>query len=209
MGNVFTNIIKSIFGKKSNEHVTRQNDTCDNDENKNYLDFDLIEKKQFIHLESAYQNQEFVFRRATENNRLVLGELLEPILKVNKSTLLSMAVAYRLGDFGDAVKECVIKNPEDIWNYDLFSCVLKNKTDEGHYTNGTFHETTLIVKTKEKNCIFVLTSLGGLDTIKYMRVSVLSPDNSKEDDKTGEVEETPGESETDNNSGSTGWLPWV
>ena len=182
MGNVFSNIIKSIFGNNSKRDVTRQNDTSGNNDNKKYLDFELLEKKEFVHLESAYQNQEVVFRRATETNRLVLGELLEPILKVNKSSLLSMAVAYRLGDFGDAVKECVIKNPEDIWNYDLFSCVLKNKTDEGHYTNGTFHETTLIVKTKEKNCIFVLTSLGGLDTIKYMRVSVLSPDNSIEDD---------------------------
>lgn len=28
-------------------------------------------------------------------------------------------------------------------------------------------------------------------------------------DENGEVEETPGEGETDNNSGSTGWLPWV
>lgn len=29
------------------------------------------------------------------------------------------------------------------------------------------------------------------------------------DDYNGEVEETPGEGESDNNSGSTGWLPWV
>ena len=95
-----------------------------------------------------------------------------------------MAIAYRLGDFGDTVYECVIKNPEEIQNFDLFSCVLKNKTDEGHYTKGIFHETTLIVKSKENNCILVLSSLGGPDTIKYMRVSVLSPDNSKEDDGT-------------------------
>ena len=66
----------------------------------------------------------------------------------------------------------------------MFSCVLKNKTDEGHYTKGIFHETTLIVKSKDNNCILVLSSLGGPDTIKYMRVSVLSPDNSKEDDGT-------------------------
>ena len=34
-------------------------------------------------------------------------------------------------------------------------------------------------------------------------------DGQTPDDNNGEVEETPGESETDNNSGSTGWLPWV
>jgi hypothetical protein len=182
MGNLITNIIKSIFGNKSNDNVTRQNDISDNDDYDHYFDFDLIEKKEFIHLESAYQNQKYVFRRATESNRLILGELIEPILKVNKSSLLSMAVAYRIEGAGDPIEESVINSAEDIWNYDLFSCILKNKTDEGHYTKGMFHETTLIVKTNERNCIFVLTSLGGPDTFKYMRVSVLSPDNSIEDD---------------------------
>lgn len=49
-------------------------------------------------------------------------------------------------------------------------------------------------------CSFFLVSCTIVDDMN---------DNSKEDDKTGEVEETPGEGETDNNSGSTGWLPWV
>lgn len=44
MGNLITNIIKSIFGNKSNDDVTRQNDTSDNDDNKHYLDFDLLPK---------------------------------------------------------------------------------------------------------------------------------------------------------------------
>ena len=56
-------------------------------------------------------------------------------------------------------------------------------------------------------CIFFLVSCTIVDDMN---------DNSKEDDQTGEVEETPGEGEetpsegeSDNNSGSTGWLPWV
>ena len=184
MGNFLTNIIKSIFGNKSIDNATSQNNTNDNDHNKQFLDFDLIEKKQYIHLESAYQNQEYVFRRATESKRLFLGELLEPIFKVSKSSLLSMAIAYRIDGAGDQIEESVIGNSEDIWNYDLFSCILKHKTDDGHFTQGMFHETTLIVKTNERTCIFVLTSLGGPKTIKYMRVSVLSPDNSIDDDGT-------------------------
>lgn len=182
MGNALTNFIKSIFKNKSNDKTVSQNDTSENINDKHYLDFDLIDKKNYIHLESAYKNQKYVFRRATESNRLVLGELLQPILKVNKSDLISMAIAYRLGISENTVEECVITNPEEIWNYDLFSCILKNKTNEGHYTHGMFHETTLIVNAIEQKCIFVLSSLGGTETIKYMRVSVLSPDNSKEDD---------------------------
>ena len=183
MSNVLTNLIKSIFGNKSNDNVVPQNVTSENDD-KHYLDFDMLVKKTFVHLESAYQNQEYVFRRAIETNRIILGELLEPILQVSKSSVISMAVAYRIEEAGDPIEEYVINNCDDIWNYDLFSCILKNKTDEGHFTQGMFHETTLIVKTNKRNCIFVLTSLGGSETIKYMRVSVLSPDNSVEDDGT-------------------------
>lgn len=77
MGNMLIKIIKSVFGKKSNDDVTIQNEVSDKEDN-HYLDFDLIEKKEYIHLESTYQNQEYVFRRATESNCLVLGEFLNP-----------------------------------------------------------------------------------------------------------------------------------
>lgn len=182
MANMFSKIIRSVFGNKSSDNVIAKNDSSDNDDGKYYLDFDLIEKKEFIHLESAYQNQEYVFRRATESNRLVLGEILEQVFNIEKSSILSMAVAYRLGDFGNDITEKILEAPNDIWNFDMFSCILKNKTDEGHYTKGLFHETTLIVRTKIRSCIFILSSLGGPDTVKYMRVSLLSPDNSSSDD---------------------------
>ena len=182
MANMFSKIIRCVFGNKSSDNVIAKNDSSDNDDGKYYLDFDLIEKKEFIHLESAYQNQEYVFRRATESNRLVLGEILEQVFNIEKSSILSMAVAYRLGDFGNDITEKILEAPNDIWNFDMFSCILKNKTDEGHYTKGLFHETTLIVRTKIRSCIFILSSLGGPDTVKYMRVSLLSPDNSSSDD---------------------------
>ena len=182
---VFLNKIKGIFGNKSNDQVTSKNNTSDHDGHK--IDMDFVFQRDFISLESAYQNQKYVFRRATENHRIALGELLES-LQLDKSSLLSMAVAYRLGGYDDAEEQRVVKSPEDIWNFDLFSCILKRKVDEGHYTMGMFHETTLIVKAKKMNCILVLTSLGGSKTYKYMRVSVLAPDNSIEDD--GRSEQT-------------------
>jgi hypothetical protein len=83
MGNVFNNIIKSIFGNKSNDNVSRKNDNRDNDDNNHYSDIDLTEKKEVVYLESAYQNQTYVFRRATESNRLILGALIKQILKLN------------------------------------------------------------------------------------------------------------------------------
>ena len=146
MANMFSKIIRSVFGNKSSDNVIAKNDSSDNDDGKYYLDFDLIEKKEFIHLESAYQNQEYVFRRATESNRLVLGEILEQVFNIEKSSILSMAVAYRLGDFGNDITEKILEAPNDIWNFDMFSCILKNKTDEGHYTKGLFHETGVLLR---------------------------------------------------------------
>lgn len=181
--------MKRIFGNKSNDQVTSKNNSSNDERHKS--DTKLAEQKQFIYFESAYQHQEYVFRRATETHRITLGELLES-LQLDKSSLLSMAVAYHLwyhddvcyhlGCHGDEMEQRVVKSPEDIWNFDLFSCILKRKDDEGHYTMGMFHETTLIVKTKNMNWIFVLTSLGGFNAYKYMRVSMLAPDNSTEDD---------------------------
>lgn len=175
-------IIRSIFGHRSSNDAIAKDDTNDNDARMHYLDFGLMEKEEFVYLESAYQNQEYVFRRSTESNRLVLGEILEKVFNLEESSILSMAVACRLEYCGNDTTENIVEVPNDIWNFDLFSCILKNKTEEGHYTKGMFHETTLIVKTKIRNYIFVLSSLGGSDVVTYMRVSLLSPDNSSEDD---------------------------
>lgn len=144
------------------------------------LDFDLIQKKEFIYLESAYQNQELIFRRSTDSDRLTLGELIEGLMKIDKSSLELMAVIYRMAE-GNTTEETLLKDSDTIWNFDLFSCILKKKLD-GHYTMGMFHETTLVLKTTERNIILILTSLGGSLTMKYMRVSLMSPDNSADDD---------------------------
>ena len=144
------------------------------------LDFDLIQKKEFIYLESAYQNQELIFRRSTDSDRLTLGELIEGLMKIDKSSLELMAVIYHMSE-GKTTEETLLKDSDTIWNFDLFSCILKKKLD-GHYTMGMFHETTLVLKTTERNIILILTSLGGSLTMKYMRVSLMSPDNSEEDD---------------------------
>lgn len=145
------------------------------------IDFDLMADKTFIHYESAYRNQEIVLRRSTEKSRLTLGEVLKKLFNENVSTIKSMAIAYRQAEFGSDVNESLISDKSAIWNFDLFSCILKTKVD-GHYTMGMFHETTLIVNCSSRRYIMTLTSLGGIDTIKYMRVSLSSPDNKTIDD---------------------------
>ncbi len=178
-------IIKRLFGKEedtkeiSSESNPSQGKTRTGEEK--YIDFDLMDDKAFIYYESAYRHQVIVLRRSTEGNRITLGEVLEALFKEETSSVASMAVAYRIADTGEDISETVITNKSEIWNFDLFSCILKRKVDD-HYGKGLYHETTLIVNCKSRRYIMTLTSLGGIETIKYMRASVLVPDNQNEDD---------------------------
>lgn len=170
---------KKLFGKK--ERNSEQ--SCQTTPNKQYIDFDMLHNKELVHLESAYRHQEIVFRRATDNNRITLGEILTGLFKTERTSIESLAVMYRLGFMNDdKAEELIFNDQETIWNYDIFACILKNKTEDGHYTQGLFHETTLVVKCKENNYILAITSLGGIDTLKYLRVTLMSPDNSDGDD---------------------------
>lgn len=181
-------IIKSLFGKTEEpekvftgsytNHPTQDRPLTD--EQKNY-NFELMMDKSFIHQESAYRHQAIVLRRATEGNRLTLGEVLSEVAKEEESSVQSMAVAYRMAGFATEPSESIITDKSAIWNFDLFSCILKRKVD-GHYSQGMFHETTIVVNCRSRRYIMMLTSLGGINTIKYMRVSMLIPDNQAEDD---------------------------
>ena len=177
---------KKLFGKK--EDASKQSNQAVSDEqpenDKHYIDFDVMHKQVLAHLESAYRHQEIVFRRATENNRITLGEILAGLFKIDSSSIESMAVMYHHLEFmkEKTVDETVLYDTDAIWNYDLFACILKNKTEDGHYTQGLFHETTLVVKCKEGNYILTIISLGGIDTLKYLRVTLMSPNNSETDD---------------------------
>lgn len=181
-------LIKTIFGKKEEpmtdtqgrhtHHPTPERELTDEEKG---LNFDLLTDKMFIHNEAAYRNQEIIVRRATENNRLTLGEVLSQLFDEKSTSVKSMAIAYRLAHFGEDVSETIIEDANEVWNFDLFSCILKRKLD-GHYTMGSYHETTLIVNCTTKRYIMTLTSLGGIDTVKYMRATLLVPDKKDTDD---------------------------
>lgn len=168
---MISKFINKIFGKKE-------------EKSSNVFDFDLMHKQTFVHLESAYRHQNISFRRASEDDRITLGEVIVKLFTdVKKSEVLSMAIMYRLAMADNKeTQEVIIEDVDNIWNYDLFSCILKNKDEEGHYTLGMYHETTLVVKCTSQNIILTLTSLGGIDTLKYMRVTLLSPSANISDD---------------------------
>jgi len=146
------------------------------------IDFDALTKKSFVRLESAYRHQHVVFRRSTEDNRITLGEILDEMFDVKRETLTSLAVVSRSMRSEEPPTETVINDAEAIWHFDLFGCVLRDKGEDGYYTMGMSTETVLIVKSSARCVLLSIISLGGVDAIKYMRVTVLAPDNSALDD---------------------------
>lgn len=179
-------LLKKLFGssERNESHLpSNQQDVVEEDGSlSNAFDLDVLELKTFICLESAYRNQQIVLRRSYENDRITLGEVLQTIFKIEKFDIESLAVVYRENNVDTPVEEKIIYNTDEIWNYDLFGLVLRRKSDEGHYTMGMMHENIFFVKTKQRNFIITFISLGGNEKVKYMRVSVLSPDNKELDD---------------------------
>ena len=169
--------IFDLFKKKKEEVQETPNQEVQDEQpedDKHFIDFDLMHKKELVHLESAYMNQEIVLRRSTEANRIILGEILKGLFNMELSSIKSMAYIYRL-DYGNekTLVEKIISDLDEIWNFDLFACCLKNKTEDGHFTHGLFHENTIIIDTIERTVILTITSLGGIDTLKYLRVTLL------------------------------------
>ena len=104
-------IFKKIFGKKdeSSEQSCQTTDLNGQpEEGKHYIDFDLLHNKELVHLESAYRHQEIVFRRATETNRITLGEILTGLFKTERTSIESLAIMYRLGFMNDDKAEELI-----------------------------------------------------------------------------------------------------
>lgn len=185
---MISKIINKLFGKKeepvtSTEERHTHHPTPDREltNEEKVFNFDLMTDKSLIYHESAYRHQEIIVRRATENNRLTLGEVLSQLFGEKSTSVKSMAIAYRSAESRTDASETIIEDTNEIWNYDLFSCILKRKYN-GHYTMGMFHETTLVVNCTTNRYIMALTSLGGIDTVKYMRASLLVPDNNVTDD---------------------------
>ena len=50
MANMFSRIIRSILGNKISDDVIAKNQASDDADGKHYIDFDLIEKTEFIFL---------------------------------------------------------------------------------------------------------------------------------------------------------------
>ena len=147
---------------------------------------EMLAKKHYMELESAYLHQRIVIRRSMAEDRLTLGDILQQLFpQMDESSLLTMAVAYRSGaSYQGATKEMVIDDASDIWRFDVFAPFVGNKTGGKQlFPKLRCPETTLILKTIQQQIIMSLNFVGRNGDEYYMiRATILVPDCSMSDD---------------------------
>lgn len=142
----------------------------------NFLDLDELMMQMFVRHESVYQHQSIRFERSTKENRITLGTILSKLFNMNEQDVISMGVCeYVTLSHGKNKNNTTINNQESIWNFDIWSCVLKNKNADGHYVNLPDNTTILMIKTNTRNCIVVINGRCGGTTEKYLRMTVMMP----------------------------------
>lgn len=130
----------------------------------------------FVRHESICQHQPIRFERSTEKHRITLGEILSLLLNISVQEVLSMGVCeYVTWSHGKDNTNTTIEDPNSIWNFDVWSCVLKNKNEDGHYVNLPDNTTILMIKTTTRNCIVVINGRCGGTTEKYLRLTIMMP----------------------------------
>ena len=173
---LFTNLLRK---KKAIRAATEK-------KQKGGIDLEILAKKHLIEIESSYLHQRIVIRRATAENRLKLGEILQQLFPQNEeSSLLTMAVAYRSGaSYQGAIKEMVIDDASDIWRFDVFAPFVGNKTGGKQlFPKLRCPETTLMLKTIQQQIIISLNFVGRNGDEYYMiRATILVPNCSTSDD---------------------------
>lgn len=172
-----------LFSKK-NTHKEQKDETPSQDSTNdksingevNFLDLEDMMMQIFVRHESVCQHQPIRFERSTKENRITLGTILSMLFNMNEQNVISMEVCeYATLSHGSDKNNITIKNQNSIWNFDIWSCVLKNKDADGHYVNLPDKTTILLIKTNIRNCIVVINGRCGGTTEKYLRMTVMMP----------------------------------
>ena len=152
------------------------------EEMKELFDFESTTFREFIRLEAAYRNQYVGIRRSTENDRITLGEVINCVFEeIERWSVSSMAVICHNALSDDSAEETILTNFDEIWKYDLFSCIQKGHVGSQEI-EVSYYETTLVLKTSYRNIILTVKNIGTFENFAYYRVTLLSPDNSDTDD---------------------------
>ena len=118
---------------------------------------------------------------------MTVGEYLEFVFELEQDIVLAMGVvrnAHAPGGEG----QTVITDPSEIWAFDMVGCLLSENGAGGH-TLDPLAEVTLIITTTKTPFLISLVGLGGSDTLKYLRASILSPGSANVYDSQGRVDE--------------------
>ena len=176
MKNIFKlmgGLILSLFvGKSQASSVEKQHEQLSGLEKAK-----MVILKQFMYNEATFRNQALKFRRSTDEDRIGLGEVLSRIFEMNEQDVTSMGISSFNALNPNDVAYDVLTDKQAIWNFDVFSCVLKEKGESGHYKNASNYNSTLFLKTVNDNFVISIMGRGGAETEKYLRFSVMAMDD--------------------------------
>ena len=160
------------------------------------IDFDKLNWNTFLKNEAKFRYQEHQVKRASWDDKITLGYILENILDVDKKDISKMCVVLK--DRSKDIKTSIIEESDAIWNYDLFSTIILQHED-GNWGFWQGQNTVLVIGYKpshlvtaeehdqsilcyDNSIIIFLRGLIGDGSTWYARASVMIPNFNNDDD---------------------------
>ena len=160
------------------------------------IDFDKLNWNTFLKNEAKFRYQEHQVKRASWDDKITLGYILENVLDVDKKDISKMCVVLK--DRSKEIKTSIIEETGAIWNYDLFSTIILQHED-GNWGFWQGQNTVLVIGYKpshlvtaeehdqsilcyDNSIIIFLRGLIGDGSTWYARASVMIPNFNHDDD---------------------------
>lgn len=166
------------------------------EEEKKGIDFDKLNWNTFLKNEAKFEYQNHQVKRASCEDKVTLGYILENVLDVDKKDISKMCIVLK--DRSREIKNSIIEETESIWNYDLFSTIILQHED-GSWGFRQGQNTVLIIGYKpshlvtaeehdqsilcyDNSIIIFLRGLIADGSTWYARASVMIPNFNHDDD---------------------------
>lgn len=120
------------------------------EEEKKGIDFDKLNWNTFLKNEAKFEYQNHQVKRASCEDKVTLGYILENVLDVDKKDISKMCIVLK--DRSREIKNSIIEETESIWNYDLFSTIILQHED-GSWGFRQGQNTVLIIGYKPSHLV--------------------------------------------------------
>lgn len=162
------------------------------------------DRKEFLENEARFNGQRHPVKRANTSDKLILGYLLDTVLDIDQADVSNLCIVDR--NDTHEFETTTISEIDSIWNYDMFSSVIQCD-DNGKWSFRPGQNTVLVIDYKtyskeeksnhsnavndakqrascyyDNSILLFLRALTCTDHTFYMRVSIMIPNFSAQED---------------------------